>query len=46
MTEQEYAEFNNYPICGDVKNFIKLLASIAARDNHTQGNENDENQQH
>ncbi len=31
MTEQEYADFNNYPICGDVKNFIKLLASIAER---------------
>lgn len=31
MTDQEYADFNNYPICGDVRNFIKLLASIAER---------------
>lgn len=41
MTEQEYADFNNYPIYGDVENFIKLLSSIAVRMNNTQGNENE-----
>ncbi len=45
MTEKEYTDFNNYPISGDVKQFIELLASIAARDNNTQENENDENEQ-
>lgn len=42
MTEKEYAEFNNYPIYGDVENFIKLLSSIAVRMNDQQDNENEE----
>lgn len=37
MTEKERADFNNYPIVGDVKNFIELLSSIAARANSVQG---------
>ena len=45
MTEKKYADFNNYPICGDTKYFIELLASIAARVNNTQEKENDENEQ-
>ena len=45
MTEQECADFNNYPITGDVKYFIELLVSIAARYNNTQEYENDENKQ-
>ena len=41
MSEQEYADFNNHPICGDVKNFIALLASIAIRINNTQEDKDD-----
>ena len=41
MIEKEYADFNNYPIYGDVENFIKLLSSIAVRMSNEQDNENE-----
>ena len=41
MTEQEYSDFNNYPIYGDVEKFIKLLSSIVVRVNNTQENDNE-----
>ena len=41
MTEKEYVDFNNYPIYGDVENFIKLLSSIAVRMSNEQDNENE-----
>lgn len=42
MTEKEYADFDNYPIYGDVENFIRLLSSIATRMNNAQDNDNEE----
>ena len=40
MNEQEYTDFDNYPIYGDVENFIKLLSSIAVRMNNSEENGN------
>ncbi len=41
MNEQEYADFNNHPVYGDVKNFIALLASIVIRINNMQEDNDD-----